>query len=128
MTGIKMNDNSKLFKMIQEQIEVAEAKGQPIKTFVKQQIDLLKSSHDEFLKTATKEGYELNNPKLAEIEVGQYSAMRQLAEKIGLPVEEYDKKIKEVRIRVFGEENYKKFYESGDVTEFTPRKNETIDL
>ena len=126
--GIKMNNNSDLFKALQQQVEAAEKAGQPIKTLVKQQIDLLKLSHDEFVKTAKKDGYELNNPKLAEIEVNQFSAMRQLAEKIGLPVEEYDKKIKEVRVRVFGEENYKRFYESGDVTEFTPRKNEVVDL
>ena len=110
--GIKMNDNSQLFNAIQKQIEVAEKNGQPIKTYVRQQIDLLKASHDEFIKSAKQQGYDMNNQKLGEIEVRQFSAMKQLAIKAGLPVEEYDKLIKEVRIRIFGEENYKRFFEN----------------
>lgn len=108
---IKMDDNSKLFTKLQRQIEAAEKKGQPIKTYVEQQIDLLKMSHDEFIKTAQKEGYELNNPQLAQVEIQQYSAMKQLAQKIGLPVDEYDNLIKNVQVRIFGEENYKRFFE-----------------
>ena len=108
--GIKMNNNSDLFKILQQQVEEAEKNGQSIKTLVKQQINLLKLSHDEFVKTAEKQGYEINNPKLAQIEIQQYSAMKQLAQKIGLPVDEYDKLIKEIQIRIFGEENYKKFF------------------
>lgn len=110
--GIKMNDNSNLFNMIQKQIENAEKNGQPIKTFVKQQIELLKSSHDEFMRTVKKQGYDINNPRIGDIEVKQYTAMKQLAQKIGLPVDEYDKLIKNVRIRIFGEENYKSFFEN----------------
>ena len=106
-----MNNNSDLFKKLQQQIEIAEKNGQPIKTFVKQQIDLLQLSHDEFIKTAQKQGYEMNNPRVAQIEVQQYSAMKQLAQKIGLPVDEYDKLIKEVQLRIFGEENYKRFFQ-----------------
>lgn len=109
--GVKMNDNSNLFMMIQKQIEAAEKAGQPIKTFVKQQIELLKDSHDEFIKTAQKQGYDLTNPRVGDIEVQQYTAMKQLAQKIGLPVDEYDKLIKAVRIRIFGEENYKIYFE-----------------
>lgn len=108
---IKMNNNSDLFNKLQKQIEAAEKSGQPIEKFVKQQIELLKLSHDEFIKTAKNKGYELNNPQLAQIEVQQYSAMKQLAQKIGLPVEEYDKLIKAVQVRIFGEENYKRFFQ-----------------
>ncbi len=110
--GIKVNNNSDLFNKLQKQIEAAEKTGQPIKTYVKQQIDLLKMSHDEFVKTAQKQGYDLNNPRVAQIEVQQYSAMRQLAQKIGLPVEEYDEFIKQIQIRVFGEENYNRFFKN----------------
>lgn len=110
--SFKMKDNSKLFIMIQQQIETAEKAGQPIKTFVKQQIELLKDSHDEFIKTVQKQGYDLSNPRVGDIEVQQYTAMKQLAKKIGLPVDEYDKLIKDVRIRIFGEENYKRFFEN----------------
>jgi len=110
--GIKVNNNSDLFNKLQKQVEAAEMAGQPIKTYVKQQIDLLKVSHDEFIKTAQKQGYELNNPQVAKVEIQQYSAMRQLAQKIGLPVEEYDDFIKQVQIRVFGEENYNRFFKN----------------
>ena len=109
--GINMNNNSDMFKMLQQQIEAAEKTGQPTKHLVQKQIDLLKNSHDEFIKTAQQQGYTMNNPRLGDIEVGQYSAMKQLAQKAGLPIEEYDKLIKDVRIRIFGEENYKRFFE-----------------
>ena len=109
-------NNQSAFKLLQEQIETAEKKGEPIDDYVKQQIDLLKASHDEFIKTALEQGYELNNPRLGDIEVGQYAAMKKLAQKIGLPTEEYDNHIKEVRIRIFGEENYKRFFEKQQMT------------
>ena len=105
-----MNNNNS-FEYLQTQIEAAEKSGDPIDDYVKQQIDLLKTSHEEFIKTAQEQGYELNNQKLGEIEVRQYTAMKQLAQKIGLPVDEYDNRIREVRIRIFGEENYKRFFE-----------------
>lgn len=109
--GVNMDNNSNLFKSLQQQVKVAEIQGQPIDHLVKKQIDLLKDSHDEFIKTAQKNGYEMNDPRVGDIEVSQYSAMRSLARKIGLPVEEYDKLIKDVRVRIFGEENYKRFFE-----------------
>ncbi len=109
--GIKMNDNSNLFNEIQKQIEAAERKGLPIKTLVKQQIALLQDSHDEFIKAAKNQGYDINSPRVGDIEVAQYSAMKQLAQKIGMPVEIYDKLIKDVRIRIFGEENYRIYFE-----------------
>ena len=62
-------------------------------------------------KSAADDGCELTNQKLGEIEVRQYSVMKQLAKRAGLPVEEYDEYIKKVRIRIFGEENYKRFFE-----------------
>ena len=109
--GIKVNNNSDLFNKLQQQVEAAEKNGQPIKTYVRQQIDLLKLSHDEFVKTAQKQGYDRNNPRVAQVEVQQYSAMKQLAQKIGLPVDEYDELIKQIQVRIFGEENYKRFFE-----------------
>ena len=90
-----MNDNSS-FMFLESQIEAAEKKGESIDSYVKQQIDILKSAHDEFIKTAKEQGYDLNNQKLGEIEVRQYTAMKQLAQKIGLPVDEYDNRIREV--------------------------------
>lgn len=75
------------------------------------QIKLLKYAHEDFFDMAKSQGYSLNDPKLGEIEVQQYCAMKQLATKIGLPTQDYDEKIKAIRIRIFGEENYKRFFE-----------------
>lgn len=108
--GIEMN-NQQLFRQLQQQIEAAEKIGKPVVDLVRKQINLLKDTHDVFVKEALEKGYELTNQKLGEIEVRQYSAMKQLAQKVGLPVEEYDECIKKIRIRVFGEENYKRFFE-----------------
>ena len=108
--GIEVN-NQQMYRQLQQQIEAAEKVGKPVVDLVKKQIALLKDTHDVFVKEALDQGYELTNQKLGEIEVRQYSAMKQLAEKVGLPVEEYDEYIKKVRIRVFGEENYKRFFE-----------------
>ena len=112
--SISMNNNQKMFRELQQQIDAAEKVGKPVKDFVLQQIALLKNVHDEFIKTATSEGYELTNPKIGEIQVRQFSVMKQLAKKVGLPIEEYDNMIKEIRIRIFGEENYKRFFESNN--------------
>ena len=98
------------FNRLQQKIEIAEKQNKPIKSLVEQQIKLLNEVHDEFLAEAKIKGYDLSNPALGEIEVRQFSAMKALAQKIGLPVEEYDELIKNVKIRVFGEENYKKMF------------------
>lgn len=99
------------FNRLQQKIEIAEKQNRPIKSLVEQQIKLLKEVHDEFIAEAKLKGHDMADKKLGEIEVRQYSAMKQLAKKAGLPVEEYDEYIKKVRIRVFGEENYKRFFE-----------------
>lgn len=111
--GIKMNNNNfsqKLFNSLQEKIEIAQKENRPIKEYVQKQIEILQESHDEFILQAKSQGYEMNNPKVGEIEVRQYSAMKQLAQKIGLPVEKYDKMIYDVQVRIFGEENAKRFF------------------
>lgn len=110
---ISMNNSGEnKFNILQKQIEQLEAANKPVQDLVKQQIQLLQEAHDEFIVTAQNQGYSLNNQKLGEIEVRQYSAMKQLAQKIGLPVKEYDEAIKKVRIRIFGEANYKRFFEN----------------
>ena len=111
--GIKMNNNNfsqKLFNSLQEKIEIAQKENRPIKEYVQKQIEILQESHDEFILQAKSQGYEMNNPKVGEIEVRQYSAMKQLAQKIGLPVEKYAKMIYDVQVRIFGEENAKRFF------------------
>lgn len=108
---IKMNNSTELFNQIQKRIEQALAENKPIDHYVKKQIKLLQEAHDEFISTAKIKGYNMQSPQVGEIEIQQFSAMKALAQKIGLPVQEYDELIKNVKIRVFGEENYKKFFE-----------------
>lgn len=99
---------------IQQKLERARQNGESIVPYVKAQIRLLESSHEEFLKQAVGEGYPLSHPRLCKIEIEQYSAMIQLAENAGLDTKKYNDKIKEIRIRVFGKANYKRFYEDPD--------------
>ena len=103
-------DNNR-FNELQKLIEEREAKGESITMLVREQIALLQEAHDDFLKNAVEMGYSLSSPQIGDIEVAQYAAMKQLAEKIGDPIEEYVEQIKSVRIRIFGEANYKRFFE-----------------
>lgn len=107
-----MASSTTLFNSLEEDVKTAQAEGRPIDEYVLQQIKILHEAHDEFISEALANGYSLDNWKVGEIEVRQYSAMKQLAEKIGQPTDKYDKLIKDVQVRVFGEENYKRFFES----------------
>ena len=53
----------------------------------------------------------LNDINIASIEIRQYATIRELAKKINIPYEKYDNLIKNVKIRIFGEDNYDKFFE-----------------
>ena len=112
--SIKMtkNFNQEFFNNLQKKIDLAQQENRPIDSYVRKQIELLKESHDEFMYQAKEAGHDLNSPQVGEIEVEQFSAMKALAQKIGLPIEEYDEMIKKVQIRVLGEENYKRFFEN----------------
>lgn len=104
------------FAELQKLIDEAIKNNEPYKRYVKEQIELLKIADYEFIEQARKEGYDVvHDPKVGEIRVRQYAAMKQLAMKIGLPVERYDEEIKKIQIGVFGEENYKRFF--GDPTD-----------
>ena len=103
-------DNTAKFNLLQKQIEKNESQGIPVMNLLKQQIDLLMDSHEEFIRSALASGYDLRNTMIGEIEVQQYSAMKQLAQKAGLPIQEYDDLIKQVKIRIFGKVNYKKLF------------------
>lgn len=111
MNNSDSSQTSEMFQFLQNEIEKAEKENKPIKDYVEKQIDVLQKVHDEFIEMAKAEGYEMNNSRVGEIEVQQYAVMKRLAQNIGLPVEKYDNLIKEVRIRIFGEENYKNFFE-----------------
>lgn len=105
-------DTTETFKFLQSEIEKAKANNQSIDCYVRKQIELLEEAHKEFVARAQSEGYNMQDSRVGQIEVQQYAAMKQLAEEIGEPTEKYDQLIREVRIRIFGEENYKRFFET----------------
>lgn len=104
-----MSEENK-FDILQKKIELAKSNGEPIDSYVKEQIQVLKDAHDEFVKLVVAKGYNVNEVSVVEIEIEQFTLMKYLSESIGLPTEEYDNLIKDARIRVFGEENYTNFF------------------
>jgi hypothetical protein len=106
-----MEMNNNLFDVLQKKIELAEKANQPVESYVRQQIELLEAAHDEFISQAQHEGYSLEHPRVGEIEIQQYNAMKQLAKKIGIPYEKYDELIREVQVRIFGEDITKQYFD-----------------
>ncbi len=105
-------DNSEKMKKLNMAIRQAEASGMPILGLCKQQIAILESAHDEFLSEAVSKGYNLDtNLDILEIEIKQFSAMKQIAQKAGLPTEEFDNRIRAARVRVLGEETVKSYFD-----------------
>lgn len=97
-------------KLLEEKIKFAEHNGQSIDKYILREIEILQNAIDIFVVQA-RQRYNLDEFDIAEIEIRQYATMRQLAQKIGLSVDEYDAKIKAIKIRLFGEENYKNLFE-----------------
>ena len=92
-------------KLINKKIIEAETKGEVPANLYREQLRLLHFAHDEFIQKAKSQGYDLNNNlDVMDIEIQQYSAMKLVAEKLGENTQKYDTLIKDVRIRVLGEE------------------------
>lgn len=104
-------DLTHYFKVLQGQIEQAQKNNLPIDIYVKKQIAILQKAHDEFISSVRQQGRDISDPNIGEIEIQQYAVMRDLANKIGLSTKKYEKLIKDVQIRILGEENYKRFFE-----------------
>lgn len=99
---------------INTQILEAEKNGkQPSKMLFIRQIELLEKAHNEFMEIAKKKGYDLSsNLDILEVELKQFTAMKQLAKKIGIPTNKYDNYIRNARIRVYGKEDTDKIFYS----------------
>lgn len=97
-------------ELLQQKINEAEVNSLPTVEYVKKAIVLLQQSLDEFKKRMAEQGRHDEDTEIARIEIRQYSAMRELSKKAGLPTEKYDKLIKDVQIRIFGEENWENFF------------------
>ncbi len=108
-------DKVNYFDYLQKQIDAAKLQNQPIDRYVKKQISFLQDAHDEFIKRAENEGYDLNSPTVGSIEIQQFSAMKNLAKQIGIPYEKYDRMIHDVRVRVFGEKGVKEYFQNDSI-------------
>ena len=103
--------SEKFYNRLQKKIDKAISENKPYDKYVRQQIKILEDYHDEFVASAERHGVNMNKPAIADFEIRQYSLMKALAEKIGLPAEKYDELIKNVKARIFGEENLNKLPE-----------------
>lgn len=96
-------------RTLEQKIKTAQAAGENIDKYVLRQIEILQHSIDGFLEQMEKEN-RLNDVQVAQIEIRQYSVMKELAEKINHPAQKYDELIKKVQCRIFGEENWETFF------------------
>ena len=98
-------------KIVNSKIKEAESRGIIPVELYKEQLSILESAHSEFILKAQKAGYDLNSSvDILEVEVKQYSAMKQVAQKIGIDTKKYDNLIKEARIRVLGEDAVREYF------------------
>lgn len=85
---------------LEEKIKKAQEENKPIQKYILRQIEILKLCFEEF---KTLSGLADNDITLCEIEIRQYAAMRELAKKAKLPIQEYEDSIERIQIRIFGE-------------------------
>ena len=104
------NDEQEI-QYLEYRIKQAQENNEPIDSYVKREIEWLEKQLDKFLVQMKEQGRDIENDiDIAEMEIRQYATMRNLAQKIGLPAELYDTKIKQVQIRIFGEKNWENFF------------------
>lgn len=102
LQGNMENNQEKISRLLAE-IEAAEHNGSPVDALCVEAIGCLETARQEFLHRARQQGYAANNLRVGEIEIQQLTAMRQLARRGGLP-DIYTAEIRQVRVRVLGEE------------------------
>ena len=98
-------DYSKEMKDIFDQIAAFEKAGKNPAYLYKKQIGILEKAHEDLINNAKAQGYDINsNLHILELEIKQFTAMKQLAAKVNFPTDKYDRMIREARVRVLGEE------------------------
>lgn len=74
-------------------------------------LEQLEKAHDEFILQAARDGYDVeNDPSVGQREMQQFSAMKQLAKNLGLPIDKYNEKIKALRVKILGPEVAGKYF------------------
>lgn len=105
------NNNHFDIEYLEYKIKQAQEHNEPIDNYILHEISWLQQQLDIFLKKSKQEGKDIETDfDIAEIEIRQYAAMKQLAQKINHPCDIYDEKIKQVQVRIFGEENWENFF------------------
>lgn len=98
-----MENNQEKIRRLLAEIDHAEKNGSAVDALCAEAIECLETARQEFLRRAREQGYAANDLRVGEIEIQQLSAMRQLAQRGGLP-DPYTAAIREVRVRILGEE------------------------
>lgn len=105
------NNNHFDIEYLEYKIKQAQEHNEPIDNYILHEISWLQQQLDIFLEKSKQEGKDIETDfDIAEIEIRQYAAMKQLAQKISHPCDIYDEKIKQVQVRIFGEENWENFF------------------
>lgn len=86
---------------IVKQVKEAEKLKKPIDNLVREQIAIMECQRDEFVKQA--ENFGMDDLGKARVEIEIYSNMKFWAQKIGLPVDKYDKLIKNIQQKFLGD-------------------------
>ncbi len=95
---------------LEYKIKQTQENNEPFDGYVLREIEWLQQQLELFLNKMKTQNRQ-NDFDIAEIEIRQYAAMKQLAQKINHPCDEFDDKIKQVQIRIFGEEGQKQLFE-----------------
>ena len=110
--GAKMEHDAECVRMAERskqlvrQIQVAESLGRPIDELVKEHIRLLEDFHKAFLEKSE----HLAPLDRVSGEIKIVSNMKAWSKKIGLPIEEYDKQIFDLRCQIFAPEAVKELF------------------
>ena len=105
-----MNISNENFLKYLSQIKEISKDDVELQSLAKKNLQILAKNYDEFIKQVNKNGYNPKNPDIGIIEVRFFTLMKIISEKLGLPVDKYDKQIENIEKRVMGEENYKRFF------------------
>ncbi len=104
------NFNEELeLEILEQKIKEAQLNNLPIDKFVLRQIEILQYTIDTFMKRMAGED-RLNDIQVVEIEIQQYAVMRELAKKINLKTDKYEKHINEIKKRIFGDGDIDKIF------------------
>ena len=103
--------SKELYRELEEKVTQAEANGDPIEELVKEQIELLWNLYEYFVKTSLEQNPKIENSmSYQEIKITQLLVIVELCKKVGMASDKYETMIKEIRLKLLGEEMYAQFF------------------